>query len=130
MVQILIAVGSLYISWVDLREHRIYNRDLLIFAGILALDLNEIAMKWIGLLLALSLILTMLLRIGGGDFKLFSVLLLTQGRIIVSIQYLNYLLAGLLLSLLITALHHRTLNCTVPLAPAIALPFLVIHLGM
>lgn len=130
MVQILIAVGSLYISWVDLREHRIYNRDLLIFAGILALDLNEIAMKWIGLLLALSLILTMLLRIGGGDLKLFSVLLLTQGRIIVSIQYLNYLLAGLLLSLLITALHHRTLNCTVPLAPAIALPFLVIHLGM
>ena len=130
MVQMLIAVGSLYISWVDLREHRIYNRDLLIFAGILALDLNEIAMKWIGLLLALSLILTMLLRIGGGDLKLFSVLLLTQGRIIVSIQYLNYLLAGLLLSLLITALHHRTLNCTVPLAPAIALPFLVIHLGM
>ena len=90
MVQILIAVGSLYISWVDLREHRIYNRDLLIFAGILALDLNEIAMKWIGLLLALSLILTMLLRIGGGDLKLFSVLLLTQGRVIVSIQYLNY----------------------------------------
>jgi Flp pilus assembly protein protease CpaA len=130
MVWVLVALGSLYISWVDLREHRIYNRDLAILAIFLTLDSHTIALKWSGALLVLALILTCAFRFGGGDFKLFALLLLTQGRIIATSQYVNYLFAALSASLLISTMRHGSLHCTVPLAPAIVLPFLLMYLDI
>ena len=130
MVQELIAIGSLYISWVDIREHRIYNRDLIAFALILSLNANQISFKWSVSILIIALIVTILFRIGGGDFKLFSVLLLTQGGAIASTEYLSYLFMALSVSLLIAWVRHRTLHCAVPLAPTIAVPFLLIYLGI
>ncbi len=130
MVQVLIAIGSLYISWVDIREHRIYNRDLIAFALILSLNANQISFKWSVSILIIALLVTILFRIGGGDFKLFSVLLFTQGGAIGSTEYLSYLCMALSVSLLIASVRHRTLHCAVPLAPAIALPFLLTYLGI
>jgi Flp pilus assembly protein protease CpaA len=130
MVQILVAVSSIYISWVDLREHRIYHRDLLIFGLILVLDAHPTVMKNIGALLLLSLLFTLVFRIGGGDFKLFSVFLLVQGELVISIRYLNYFLVSLSVSILIATLRHGTFRCAVPLAPAIVTPFLATYLGM
>lgn len=130
MVGVFVALGSLYISWVDLREHRIYNRDLAILAIFLTLDSHTIALKWSGALLIPALFLTFAFRFGGGDFKLFALLLLTQGRIIATAQYANYLFTALSASLLFTAIRHRSLHCTVPLAPAVVLPFLLMYLGI
>lgn len=130
MAQMLIAISSIYISWVDLREHRIYNRDLIAYAFLLSLDSDLTTIKLSGPLIILSLLGSLCFQIGGGDFKLIVVLLLLQGGIVASTQYLNYLLVALSLSLLLTALLHRTLQCTVPLAPAITMPFLLIYLGI
>lgn len=130
MVQALIAIGSLYISWVDLREHRIYNRDLIAYALVLSLKANPIPFKWILSILILALLATILFRIGGGDFKLFAVLLLTHGVEIASTEYFSCFFFALSASLLIASIRHRTLHCAVPLAPAIALPFLLIYLGI
>ncbi len=130
MVQALIAIGSLYISWVDLREHRIYNRDLIAYALVLSLKANPIPFKWSLSILILALLVTILFRIGGGDFKLFSVLLLTHGGEIASTEYFSSFFYALSASLLIAFIRHRTLHCAVPLAPAIALPFLLIYLGI
>lgn len=130
MVQALIAVGSLYISWVDLREHRIYNRDLIAYALVLSLKANPIPFKWSLSILILALLATILFRIGGGDFKLFAVLLLTHGAEIASTEYFSCFFFALSASLLITLIRHRTLHCAAPLAPAIALPFLLKYLGI
>lgn len=130
MVQGLIAVCLLYISWVDLREHRIYNRDVIIVSALISLDPNVIPVKVSVALLIPLFLATVIFGIGGGDFKLMAALLLAQGGIVTTPQYLGFLLPTLLLSLLISVAHHRTFRCTVPLAPAITLPFLLIYLGM
>jgi Flp pilus assembly protein protease CpaA len=130
MVQMLIAISSIYISWVDLREHRIYNRDLISYALLLSLDSNLTTINLSGPLIIFSLLVTVCFHIGGGDFKLIVVLLLVQGEVVASTQYLYYLLVALSSSILLTGFRHRTLHCTVPLAPAIALPFLLIYLGI
>ncbi len=130
MVQALVAIVSLYISWVDFREHRIYNRDLIVFGVILSLNSNPIPFKWSVSIIILALVVTILFRIGGGDFKMFSVLLLTHGGAVASAEYVSYLFMALSVSLLIASVRYRTLSCAVPLAPSIALPFLLIYLGI
>lgn len=119
---------ALHISIFDLRHHLITNRSLLLFTLPLALTPHfaEILPTVTSLLLAL--LLTLIFGIGGGDFKLLSLLLIMQGDLILSARYLSGLCLALLLLSSIFSLRYRSLKGSIPLAPAIIGPFLLLYL--
>jgi Flp pilus assembly protein protease CpaA len=84
--------------------------------------------------IAVTLLLTISLRIGGGDFKLFSLLLISQGQLVFSREYFEILTLCIFASLLLTTLHalrrNFRLGGSIPLAPAILAPFTVIYLDI
>lgn len=130
MSGILISFFSIYIAVRDIREHKIYNRDLLAFALLLSIDIKPIAFRDIALCVTGTFCASMIFKVGGGDFKLLSLLFLTQGEIVASARYFSLLFFSLSAALFISAVSRWSLRGAVPLAPSLLLPFLVIYLDM
>ena len=126
--------GSTLISWIDIKEHRIYNSHLLLFSLLLLIDSRSLSIRTTVIAIAVTLVLTISFRIGGGDFKLFSLLIISQGQLILSREYFQLLTLCISASLLLTTLHalmrNRPLGGSVPLAPAILAPFTAIYLDI
>jgi Flp pilus assembly protein protease CpaA len=129
-LDLLILIGSIFISIIDIREHRIYNAHLLLFGVLLSFNPAPIAILEALILIAVTLALSILFNIGGGDFKLFSLLVALQGENVLTSQYLVFVSAALTLTLLSTAMIKGTLATSAPLAPAILAPFVAIYLGI
>jgi Flp pilus assembly protein protease CpaA len=81
-----------------------------------------------------ALTLSISLGIGGGDFKLFSLLLLAQGQLLISREYFQLLAlcigASLLLSSMLALKMKQRLAGSIPLAPSILAPFVAIYLDI
>ncbi len=129
-LDLLILIGSISISVIDIGEHRIYNVHLLLFGVLLSFNSAPIAFFNALTLIVLALALSILFKIGGGDFKLFSLLVVLQGENVLTSQYLVLVSAALTLTLLATAMIKGTLATSAPLAPAILAPFVAIYLGI
>jgi Flp pilus assembly protein protease CpaA len=129
-LDLLILIGSISISVIDIREHRIYNSHLLLLGVLLSFNSAPIAILKALTLIVLALALSILCNIGGGDFKLFSLLVALQGENVLTSQYLALVTAALAFTLLASAIIKGTLVTSAPLAPAILTPFVVIYLGI
>jgi Flp pilus assembly protein protease CpaA len=134
LLAIIILFGSILLSWIDIKEHRIYNSHLLLFSVPLLIESRSLPIRSTMIAIAVTLLLTISLRIGGGDFKLFSLLLISQGQLVFSREYFEILTLCIFASLLLTTLHalrrNLRLGGSIPLAPAILAPFTVIYLDI
>lgn len=125
-----LALISLYIALRDVKTHKISHTSLLALSIPLSLNMHRIFL-WQSLLLILAtLLVSLLFGIGGGDFKLLALLILTQGALVASITYLQILLMAISLSLLISIIVNRSLKGSIALAPAILLPFMACYLAI
>ena len=123
----LIAVAVLlYISWRDLRSHRISNRSLILlaFSLLLRFDFSFHFFEFLGILTLLTLS-ALRLSLGGGDIKLVAVLVLF-GQLVFSMS--QYLVISALIGFF-QIVHHfirsRTLKGEIALAPTICGPMLI-----
>lgn len=130
MGKAIVLAFSLYIATIDIQYHRIYNRDLFVFGAVLLFNLNAISFVKSFSLVFAAFLICLIFKIGGGDFKLLSLLVFTQGKLIASAQFLSYLFFALLISVAIWATLRRNFRGAMPLAPSILLPFLALYLDM
>lgn len=130
MVAFSVAAFSSIIAFIDIREHRIRNLHILIFTIPLSIFSNRIPFAEIVIIVVVALLICIVFNIGGGDFKLFAMLVATQGSLIVSFAYFSLFLVSTSLSLLPSLLLQGGLRRSVPLAPAILAPFLYLYLAI
>ena len=129
-ISLLLVLCSSAIIFKDIREHRIYNRHLLILLLLLAYKAEFLSLFTSVVALVLIWALSIACNIGGGDAKLLSLLVIFQGQSLLTVRYFSLVLIFSLLSLLVYLLHKRTLKGSLPLAPAILLPFIAIYLNI
>ncbi len=134
LISITIVLASLLISWIDFKEHRIYNSHLLLFAFPLLAASASLPIHFSILCIAATLALSIAFRIGGGDFKLFSLLIISQGQLVISrefFQLMGFCLgASLSLTSILALKRNQRLGGSIPLAPTILAPFIAIYLDI
>lgn len=120
---------TIYICANDIRFHRVPNLSLIFLSCALISSIQLIPVGIMLLLIVVLWILGSLARIGPGDLKLLTILIVMQGEIV-----LNPLMWILFLTIAsISVLIHILLKCTlrgeIPLAPAIVIPFTTLYLS-
>lgn len=128
MVIALVLLISILISYIDLRSHRIPNCLNLALFSVLLFDMHRNPWRSSFALLTAVLLISILCRIGGGDIKLFGVLVVTQGRYVASFDYLRGVLIATFLMVMVTVAYRRSLQGSIALAPVILAPFLWLYL--
>ena len=132
-MQGLFILTSLFIVYQDVREHIISNRALLLLA-IPLLVMHEEMQFALSLCATLALLLLAVpTALGGGDIKLLLLLFWSSTHSIFSARYLSMLLLILviqLIKLLVVRVASGLRDTHIPLAPALLLPIVVIHLGI
>jgi hypothetical protein len=130
MLTVAIALFSLWIAFYDLKTHRIRDKDLLGFALLLMISPHFISFISTFLLISLALVSCLVLSVGGGDFKLFSLLVLSQGTEIGSSQYFSRFMLAVSVLVLLSLARNRNFSGSIALAPAILAPFLLGYLDI
>jgi Flp pilus assembly protein protease CpaA len=130
MLKVAIALFSLWIALYDLKTHRIRDKDLLGFALLLMISPRFISFTSALVLISLALVSCLVLNVGGGDFKLFSLLVLSQGTEIVSSQYFLRFMLAISVLVLLSFARNRNFSGSIALAPAILAPFLLGYLDI
>jgi Flp pilus assembly protein protease CpaA len=129
-VTFLLCLISLAIINGDLRTHIISNRSLF-FLTIPLTSLFESVPLRSALVASLFLsLLAVVTKIGGGDVKLLLLLIWTSSPQLFSFEYWRLFLAVALVLLLIFGLRSDRQEPDIPMAPAILLPLVAIHLGI
>ena len=130
MLTVAIALFSLWIAFYDLKTHRIRDKDLLVFATFLMFSPHFISFTSALLLISLALVSCMALNVGGGDFKLFSLLVVSQGSVIENSQYFSRFMLAVSVLVLLSFARNRNFSGSIALAPAILAPFLLGYLDI
>lgn len=125
-----IALGLLvvWITLVDIRFHKITNRSNSLLALLLLFDLNPATLTQTLSALVLAFILVPILKIGMGDLKLWTILVITNGKLILTVEYFNGICIALLFLTLFTLVQRKGLQGAVPMAPVLLAPFLFLYL--
>lgn len=121
---------SSYIAFYDIQRHRITHHSLVVLLLLLTIRLHPADIQSTLFGIGLALTCSILCGVGGGDFKLFSVLAITQGEVVMSLQYLQGLLISICISALILICVRRSIQGSIPLAPALLAPFLLGYLAI
>jgi Flp pilus assembly protein protease CpaA len=129
-ISLLLVLCCSVIIFKDIREHRIYNWHLLILLPLLAYKAQYLPLFTSVVAIIVIWALSIACNIGGGDAKLLSLLVTFQGQSFLTVRYFSLVLICSSLSLLVLLLHKRTLKGSLPLAPAILLPFIAIYLNI
>jgi len=130
MVALSVIAFSVLISYVDLKKHLIYNFHLALFAIPLMASPSTTSFLTILVSSIFALVISLLCRIGGGDLKLFCLLLVTNGALITTHRYFTLFFITLTIAVLTTMVWRRNLNGALPLAPSILAPFLFLYLDI
>lgn len=130
MVDLIIVFFALHISIVDIKSHLIRNSELLFYAIPLSLHSHRLPLSHSALAITLAFGPCLIFKIGGGDLKLFSLLTMTQGYLIITQSFFLHMYVAILILLVATYLRHRKWSQSVPLAPAILAPFLLAYLDI
>jgi Flp pilus assembly protein protease CpaA len=132
-MQVMLILTSLFIVYQDIRDHIISNRALLVLA-IPLLVMHEEMQFALSLFATLALLLLAVpTNLGGGDIKLLLLLFWSSAHSIFSSRFLSMLLLILfiqLIRLLVVRVASGLRDTHIPLAPALLLPIIVIHLGI
>ena len=130
MVTVPLIAISIYIVLRDLREHIISNRSLVVLGICLAAMHNQpsFAISLIATTILLSLIF--MSEIGGGDIKLLLILIWSASHLFFTTRYLSIFLVIALFHLIYVGRQAGWRRTHIPLAPAILLPIVALHLGI
>jgi Flp pilus assembly protein protease CpaA len=118
-----------YISISDIKFHRIPNTSLLILTLTLLYSTHTISMTSTLIILFSIWLAGLLAKMGMGDLKLLTILLILQGQIPINPIFLILFAAIALLSIIFHMLARGTMRGEIPLAPAILIPFTGIYLS-
>jgi Flp pilus assembly protein protease CpaA len=119
-----------FITIVDIHTHRITNRSLFILGLALFTDIHSASSIHTLIAVAMALSLCVAFKIGMGDFKLFSVLVITQGALVLTVDFLSHLFLVTLVTVTITIVRRKGLSGSIAFAPCIAIPFGLVYLGI
>ena len=124
----LIVFGA-YICVSDIRFHRIPNLSLLFLTCALIPSIKLLSFTWILSLIIALWALGFVAKIGPGDLKLLTILIIMNGEIILnSLMWIIFTLISAL-SIVIHTLARRSVRGEIPLAPAIVIPFTALYLS-
>lgn len=126
---VLLILITLYVSLSDLRFHRIPNSSLLILALILLYSTRVIPITLNLIVLSSIWLVGLFGKIGMGDLKLLTILMILQGQILLNPIYWIFFTAIALISITLHILLRRTIWGEIPLAPSILLPFTALYLS-
>lgn len=125
----LLLIGiTLYISFSDIRFHRIPNISLLFLIIALLYPVHQISQVKIVLILIFIWILGILSKVGMGDLKLLTILIVLQGEVVIDSRTWILFSVCTVLSIIFHRLVERSLKGEIPLAPAILVPFVSVYL--
>jgi hypothetical protein len=130
MIALSVISFSLLVSFVDVKKHLIYNRHLAFLAIPLIATSETVPISMILISALLALVISLLCRIGGGDLKLFYLLLFTHGALVTTYRYFALLFIAISITALFTVVRRRSLKGSLPLAPSILAPFLYLYLDI
>ena len=125
---VLIIGLALYICVIDIRCHRIPNASILGMTIVLIYPNHSLDLPIASLSLLLIWIVGIFSKVGMGDLKLLTVLLLLQGEILLRPITLTI---GALVIIIMIAIHlivKKSLKGDIALAPAILIPFTLAYL--
>lgn len=126
---IILILMSVYISLSDIRFHRIPNTSLLILTLTLLYSTRMIPVTLNLIALSSIWLVGLLGKIGMGDLKLLTILVILQGEILLNPFSWILFTAIALLSIAFHILLRRTIRGEIPLAPAILIPFTTLYLS-
>jgi Flp pilus assembly protein protease CpaA len=121
---------SIYICLRDIALHRISNYSNFALLILLSLDLDLAPPRLVLVALLFAISISAICRFGGGDFKLLALLIATQGAVVISREYLELFLLAASISLTLAVVVRRSLAGSIPMAPAILTPFLILYLAI
>lgn len=121
---------SSVIIYQDLKSHTISNRSNLYLAILLFMQPRFLPFRILMVTAFLSIAIFAILRIGMGDLKMWLVMLASQGKLLISLQYFELLYAVTLMVIAPICLAKRSIKGSIPFGPSLLLPFLLLHLGM
>jgi Flp pilus assembly protein protease CpaA len=130
MVAATIIIFTLYIALRDLQTHTITNKSTSALFLLLLIDANPLSLLHLLLAWSILIIVCLATHLGGGDFKLITVLLVTQGKVLLSAHYGSGIAIAISLTVLISLLARRNLGDSVPMGPAILAPFTISYLAI
>ena len=130
MLPATIILFALYIALSDLRTHKITDNSNFVFCLILLIDANPLPLLYLLMAWFALIAICLATQLGGGDFKLLTVLLLTQGKVLLSASYGVGIAISASLTVLIFLLIRRNLDGSVPMGPAILVPFTFSYLAI
>jgi Flp pilus assembly protein protease CpaA len=119
-----------FITAVDIRTHRISNKSILVLGSVLITDINSAAWRYTLTAIPVAFALCTILKIGMGDFKLFSALLITQGSLVLTLDFLQRFFLVTLLGVAISIARRKGLSGSIAFAPFITIPFGLVYLGI
>jgi prepilin peptidase CpaA len=125
----LIAI-SIYIIVRDILTHRISNLSILLLSALLLLSPHPTHVGTAFIAIATSTMLFHLAKIGMGDLKLLIALLITQGALVISANYLNLCIVVLVVTLISQLIWWRSLRGSVAFAHVLLLPFVIVYLAI
>lgn len=125
-----IALLSILISVTDIRTHKIPNRFNILLGATLLLDRHSLGVAVVLISITTALALTILLRFGMGDFKLALALLISQSSLILTSQYLAFVIAMATLAVIVALIGRVEITGSIAFAPVILLPFTAIYLAI
>lgn len=130
MVCASIFIVSFYIALRDIKTHTITNKSNFVLFLLLLFDVNPLPLSHTLLAWLTLTVICLVTQLGGGDFKLLTVCLVTQGKILLSANYgLGFAIATCL-TVLTSLLARRNLDDSVPMGPAILAPFTISYLAI
>lgn len=130
MLPATIVFFALYIALSDLRTHKITDKSNFVLFLLLLFDANPLPLLHLLLAWFALIALCLATQLGGGDFKLLTVLLVTQGKVLLSASYGEGIAISASLTLLIFLIIRRNLDDSVPMGPAILAPFTICYLAI
>lgn len=126
---VILILITIYISICDIKFHRIPNASLLIMTLTLLYSTHAIPINLNLVALSSIWLVGLLGKIGMGDLKLLTILVILQGQILINPISWILFTAIALLSIAFHILLRRTIRGEIPLAPAILIPFTALYLS-
>lgn len=120
----------LYIAFNDLRTHKITDKSNFVLFLLLLFDANPLPLPHLLLAWLILIAICLATQLGGGDFKLLTVLLVTQGKVLLSASYGVGIAIAASSTLFIVLLIRGNLDDSVPMGPAILAPFAISYLAI
>lgn len=118
---------SIFIAIIDIRFHRIPNLSIAAFTAVLFYQKNVSPPVHILFSLISVWVICVLCKVGMGDLKLLTVLLILQGQIILNSYTLLLFSSASAILLVVHLFVRRTFSGEIALAPAILIPFTVLN---